>query len=557
MSFTTISVLLVVAASFGLLAKILKQPLLIGYLFAGLLLSILGVVKEPASLESFSNIGIALLLFLLGLEMKLKELPEIGKVALLTGIGQIVFTSLFGFLIAVILGFEALPAVYIAVALTFSSTIIMVKLLSEKKDLESLYGRIAVGFLLVQDFVAVAILMFLSGIGSGSGSAAGFMIIGAKALLIFFIVWLLSRKALPYFFEKVVAESNELLFIASIAWALGVAGFVAGPLGFSLEIGGFLAGIALSNLPEHLQIASKTKPLRDFFLVIFFLTLGTQLTVGAEALSILGPALLFSAFVLIGNPLIVLVLMGFLGYRKRTAFMAGLTVAQISEFSLILMNMGRNVGHFGDREVAMVVMVGVVTMTLSTYMIMGADRLYDLLGKYLSVFELRKTKEGAYIKTSVKSDHIVLVGADRTGSNLVHYLKRKNIDTLVIDFNPRVFKRLTADNIEVIFGDMNDPEILEAARVEESKLLISTTSELGANLTLLEYLRTLKKRPNTILTSNSRSEAIKLYEAGAGFVLVPEVVAGDYIRHLLDTYGVGSRRIAEMGESHFKRITVH
>lgn len=551
MSFADISLFIVVAAVLGLIARTLKQPLIIGYLIAGILLSWFGLIKDHDSLMSLSNIGIALLLFLLGLEMKLKELPDIGRVALLTGIGQIVFTSSVGFILAILLGFDTLPAVYIAVALTFSSTIIIVKLLSEKKDLGSLYGRIAVGFLLVQDFVAVIILMLLSGLGSGSTSFFGFVLISLKAVALLFVVWFLSKRILPHLFNKIIARSNELLYIASIAWALGVAGFVAGPLGFSIEIGGFLAGIALSNLPEHLQIASRTRPLRDFFLVIFFLSLGAQLVVGPEVLAMIGPALLLSMFVLIGNPIIVLIIMGFLGYRKRTAFLAGLTVAQISEFSLILMNMGRNLGHFGDSEVSMVIMVGIVTMTTSTYMILGSDKLYKYLDRYLSIFEFSSSKENVFIKESKKSGHTILIGVDRTGSSLLSYLNKKGIDVLAIDFNPYVYQKLTANNVDVIFGDMSDIEILEAANLEQAKLIISTTSHFSANLIFLEHLRSLSKKPVTIFTSNSRYDAIKLYEAGAGFVIVPDVVAGDHIKHILESYGSETSKILEKGKNNF------
>lgn len=319
MEFSQIAILLVVAAVAGVIARYLKQPLLIGYLFAGFILAFLGVVTDIEVFSGLGQIGVALLLFLVGLEMNIRELPSIGKVALLTGLGQIIFTSGIGFLISRLLGFTILPSMYIAVALTFSSTIIMVKLLSEKNDLASLYGRIAIGFLLVQDFVAVLILMFLAGLGRGDVALGGYLFTFGKALVLFALVWILSKKVLPQIFERLIANSTELLFIGSIAWALGVASFVAGPLGFTLEIGGFLAGLALSNMPEHLQIASRTRPLRDFFLTIFFLLLGTRLLVGNLG-EVAAPSLVFSLFVLVGNPVIILIILGLMGYKRRTSF---------------------------------------------------------------------------------------------------------------------------------------------------------------------------------------------------------------------------------------------
>ncbi len=555
MEFSQIALLLVIAGVFGILAKVLKQPLIIGYLFAGLFLALTGKVGDSASLSSLGNIGVALLLFLLGLEMNLGELPTIGKVALFTGLGQIIVTSTVGFFIAYVLGFGLLPSVYIATALTFSSTIIMVKLLSEKKDLSSLYGRIAIGFLLVQDFVAILILMFLSGLGQGKQTPGEYVLIAVKAIALIITIWLLSRRLIPRFFDKVIATSQELLFIVGIAWALGVASFVAGPMGFTLEIGGFLAGIALSNLGEHLQIASRTRSLRDFFLTIFFLYLGTQLVVEGGVLSVLPQGVLFSLFVLIGNPIIVLMIMGLMGYKKRTSFMAGLTVAQISEFSLILMAMGSSLGHVSNSHVALVVLVGVVTMTVSTYMILGSEKIYKKISPFLGIFERKRVIEKAYEKELVLKDHTILVGCDRTGKSVATHLKKKKIPFVIVDFNPRVFREMTAQNYEVVFGDISDIDIMKAVAISDASIVISTISNLEDNLTVLESLKGKPNKPTTMFTAQLRQDAVKLYEKGAGYVIIPEIAAGEHIRHLLKVYGVGgNKRIAKMGANHFNRL---
>ena len=545
--------LLVVAALAGIAAKAFKQPLLIGYLFAGFILSFFGIVGDVEVFSGLGQVGVALLLFLVGLEMNIRELPTIGRVAAITGAGQIIFTSIIGFLISSLLGFGVLQSVYIAIALTFSSTIIIVKLLSQKNDLDSLYGKISVGFLLIQDFVAVIILMFLAGLGRGAVSFSDFGLIGIKALVIFSLVWGLSKKVLPSIFEKFLAKSQELLFIGSIAWALGIASFLAGPVGFTLEIGGFLAGLALSNLPEHLQIASKTRPLRDFFLTIFFIILGTKLVISGISL-IMAPALIFSAFVLIGNPLIVLAIMGALGYKKRTSFLAGLTVAQISEFSLILMAMGVGLGHVTEPALAMVILVGVITMTASTYLILGANSVFAFVKDYLGIFERKKPAEIALNKKKNLKDHVVLVGSGRTGKVLISYLIRRHEPLLVIDFNPQVFTRLTADKVPVLFGDVHDPEILDLAQVNKAKLVISTTSGINGNLVLLEHIRSLRTKPDTLMTALTKDDAVKLYEAGASYVIIPHSMAGEHIRHMLSVYGVGSVRIPKIGKSQFNRL---
>ena len=553
MGFAELALLLVVAAAFGLLAKQLRQPLLIGYLLAGVALSATGAIKDPVAIESLGKIGVALLLFLVGLEMNFRELPQIGKVSIFTGLGQIIITAVVGYAIALLLGFSTLSSLYIAVALTFSSTIIAVKLLSEKNDLGSLYGKIAIGILLVQDLVAILILMFLAGAGRGEFDASGLWILVAKAALAFASVLVLSKKVFPWAFEKFVTGSSELLFVVSIAWALGISALVGGPLGFSFEIGGFLAGLSLSNLPEHLGIASKTRPLRDFFLTIFFLTLGSQLLVG-DFKVIIVPALILSVFVLAVRPLIVLPIMGVLRYKKRTSFLTSVTLSQISEFSIIIMAMGATLGHVSRSETAMIVAVGVVTMTASTYLISGADRLYLLLRNFLTIFERKDTYEGALLEDRHISDHIVLVGCDRTGSSLISFFEKKSLAFLVVDFNPKVYARLSADRKPVIFGDVSDPEILDLCKMDKARFVISTVSTQSENLTILEHIKGLRRKPISIFTSETRSEALKLYEAGASYVLVPAILAGEYLRHIFVSHGMGEERIRKMGKGHFNRL---
>jgi len=554
MEFGQIALLLVFAAGFGVMSSFFKQPAIVGYLLAGLLMSSLGLLPDAPILESFGQIGVALLLFLLGLEMKLSELPTIGKAALFTGIGQIITTFSFGFIIALLLGFEIVSASYIAIALTFSSTIIIVKLLSEKKDLQSLYGRISVGFLLVQDFVAVVILMFLAGLGQSGGGAFDYLALFLKAAVLLSAVWFLSKKVLPGLVERFVATNSELIFLFSVAWALGIAFFVSEQLGFTIEIGGFLAGLSLSNSPEHLQIAARTRPLRDFFLTIFFVILGTKLGLSDQTLSIIPQAVIFSLFVLVGNPAIVMAVMGALGYKKRTGFMAGLTTAQISEFSLILVAMGLGLGHVTQGDVSLVTMVGVITMTLSTYLIMGSSRVFEAISPYIGFFERKRTKEGVYIKKTDYKGHIVLLGCDRSGFPIASYLKRKGIyKFVVVDFNPRVFTKLSSEGYNVIFGDIEDPEILDASGLEYAKLVISTTLDYKADLTALEYLKTKNSRANSIFTASEKRYGIKLYEKGATFVVVPESLAGDYVKHLLRV-SFSSSGLVKMGKNHFNRL---
>lgn len=552
MDFGYISALLVVAAVFGIMAKYAKQPILIGYLFAGAVTSYFGFLTG-GEFETLGKIGVALLLFLVGLEMNISEISTIGKAALITGLGQISFTSVIGFLISTLLGYSVITSLYIAVALTFSSTIIIVKLLSEKRDLNSLYGKISVGFLLVQDLVAVLILMFLAGFRSGEVSAFSILYLVFKAVGLFAFTWYLSKKILPSLFQKIVGHSSELLFVVSIAWALGISALVGGPLGFSFEIGGFLAGLALSNVSEHLGVASKTKPLRDFFLTIFFVTLGSQLIVDNLGV-VLVPSLIFSLFVLIGNPIIVMSILGRLGYKKRTSFLASVTVAQISEFSFILMAMGLSLGHLTNPAVTTIVMVGAITMTISTYLILGAEKIYPKIKSWLTVFEKHTTNELVVVGDEKFNDHIILVGCDRTGQRLLPFFKNKAHQLVVVDYNPDIFKKLSQDKIKTVLGDATDEEILKLLNIGASSMVICTASTLSENVSLLKHIKGFKKAPTFIGNAQTREDAIKLYERGANFVLVPEVLAGEFLRHIFISHGVAHERFKKMGKSHFNRL---
>ena len=552
MEFSQIALLLVGAAVGGVIAKVLRQPLLVGYIIAGFVMASLGLMPQGEILSSLGAIGVALLLFLVGLEINLDEISTIGKVALIIGICQVVATSIVGFLIATLLGFGTLPSIYLGLALTFSSTIVIIKLLSEKDDLGSLYGRISVGLLLVQDLVAIIILMFLAGLHGGEYSFQSYLFIIIKGALLLASVWVLSRKILPLFFKRIIDQSTELIFIVSIAWAIGVAAFVGGPLGFSPEIGGFLAGLAISSLPDHFQIATRTKPLRDFFLTIFFLLLGTNIILSQIGLVFI-PIIIFSIFVLVGNPLIMLIIMGILGYKKRTSFLASVTVAQVSEFSLILMSMGLLLGHISSKEVSVVVFVGIVTMTLSTYLILRAEWLFKKLEKYLVFFERRNATDGKSNVVEPMTDHVVLIGSHRTGASIISILKKRKFKFLVVDFNPSLANSLMNKNIPVLFGDISDLDILEASNISEAKLVISTSPDIHDNLTILNYLRSQKAKSEIILKAHTINEAILLYKKGADYVVVPEIFVGEHIRQIIKSHGV-SGRITKLGQSHLKRL---
>ncbi|MEX2007472.1 MAG: cation:proton antiporter [Candidatus Levyibacteriota bacterium] len=533
--FFEITVIICLAAFLSLIFRFLRQPPILAYILTGVILGPLGFLHLQGGevLRSLSEIGITLLLFMLGLELKFSELKSVGKVSLIIGLGQVIFTSAVGYFISIALGFSQITSFYLSIALAFSSTIIIVKLLSDKKDLNSLYGKISVGFLLVQDFVAIIALIFLSGFTAGDSlSPASFIVLTLKAVVLFAAVILTSRHLIPAIVNR-IAHSHETLFLFSIAWAFGMSALVSSPLvGFSIEIGGFLAGLSLANSFESSQIATRIRPLRDFFITIFFVTLGMSMLI-SEFSSVLIPGLILSAFVLIGNPLIVMVIMGVLGYRKRTGFLTGLTVAQISEFSLIVIYMGNRIGHVSDRVVSLVTFVGAVTFVASTYMILNGNHLYKIISPYLGMFERNKIKE-KNISSEQFEDHVVLIGARRMGERILEALiKNKDTKIVVVDFDPNIVGDLQEDNITTFYGDIADPEIQELAGITKAKLIISTVSDVEDNILLLRAVKNLKKKPKILLLALEKHEAVELYKEGADYVVLPHIAGGHHIAKIL------------------------
>ncbi len=549
---TDLTFIVIGAAIAGFIAKLIKQPLLTGYIFAGLILANLGLVHNSENVEFMARIGASLLLFLVGLEMKISDVKSVGKAAFFTGIGQILITTLVGFLICIGLGFQNTSALYIAIALTFSSTIIMIKLLSEKRELSSLYGKIVVGFLLVQDIFAILLLVVLAGISQNNFTVFSLMAIVGKLIFLLFVTWYLAGRAMSKIVDSYIANSQELLFITSIAWALGISFITAGPLGLSMEIGGFLAGLSLSKVSENFQIAAKLRPIRDFFLIIFFVTLGMKL-VASDLVSILPTALVLSFFVIIIQPLIVLIIMAFLKFKKKTSFMAGLTVGQVSEFSFILMAMGLSLGQVTNKDVALVIVVGIITMTVSTYIIMSADKIYLFFKPFLKNFE-RNGAEDLYIPHGEElKDHIVLIGCDRTGREILSYLQKSKSQFVVVDYNPEIASQLALNGINVVYGDIGDEEIQNSVSLHDAKLIISTTSSLADNLSLLKFLKSKKTKISTIFTSHSHFDSKSLYQSGASYVIVPENLAGSHVGLILRSGDKVNKIIRKLGKGFRKR----
>ncbi|MGQ9687215.1 MAG: cation:proton antiporter [Desulfobaccales bacterium] len=523
--FHEITAILLVAAAVGMLGLVLRQPLIVSLLAAGILVgpSGFGLITSPDQIELLAHIGISLLLFVVGLKLDLHLIRTMGKVALATGLGQVLFTSVFGLLIALGLGLPLVAAVYVAVALTFSSTIIIVKLLSDKREIDSLHGRIAIGFLIVQDIVVVLVMIGLSALGddSGGGRSLGLelaWVIGKGAVFLLAVAATM-RYAFPAVLPR-LARSQELLVLFAIAWAIFLAS-VGDALGFSKEVGAFVGGVSLASTPFREAIGSRLVSLRDFLLVFFFIDLGSRLDLAMLGTQ-LPKATLFSLFVLIGNPLIVMAIMGYMGYRRRTGFLAGLTVAQISEFSLILGALGLSLGHIHQDTLGLITLVGLVTIGLSTYMILYSGGLYEVLSPWLRPFErqtpYRETESDS--APQAPAAEIILLGLGNYGGAIARKLLRRQKRVVGVDFDPEALASWRP-SLPVLYGDAGDPEILEHLPVGQALWVVSTVRDLDLNLGLLQALKTRGYKGRVALTAQNENEAQDFLEAGADAVLRP------------------------------------
>jgi len=551
--FLEISLIIGITTVIAGLMRLFKQPLIIGYILAGIVVgpAVFNLVSRGETVGAFAHIGIALLLFTVGLSLNPKIIKEVGRVSLITGVGQVLFTSLVGFLLGKMLGFSDIASAYIAVALTFSSTIIIMKLLSDKGDAETLYGKIAIGFLLVQDLIVILVLMAISSFSGGvtfSSVAVGVLLKGFGLLT---AVFLLAVYILPHLLKS-WAKSQEFLLLFAIGWCLILAS-LSYYLGFSIEIGALLAGMALAISPYRWEISAKMRPLRDFFIVLFFILLGSQM-VFADISRYIVPILVFSAFILIGNPLIVMILMGALGYTKRNSFLAGLTVAQISEFSLILVALGVSSGHLSSEILSFVTVVGLITIAGSTYMIIYADRLYILLSKYLGIFERKGRKVDEHKHQRRKGYEVILFGYNRIGYDILSALKRSKQKFLVVDYNPEIIQSLTKQKIDCRYGDAGDIELLEDLNLGRCQAVISTIPDKDINLLLIAKTKKASRRTMVIAVSHQIDEAIELYQAGATFVLMPHFLGGHYLASLIAKSGLRPKVFSHERAFHIKRL---
>ncbi len=548
--FLDIAIITVVATLGGYIARVLKQPLIPLYILAGILIGpIFGLITGADIITTLSEFGIAFLLFIVGLEIDIKRLREITNIAVVGGILQTLIFGLIAFIIAGALGFSVIESIYLSLIVAFSSTMIVLKLLSDKKELDTLHGRIIIGLLLIQDIFAIIALSVLTSIDSLSISPI--LISVAQGLLGIAAAAIAARFIFPTIF-RFAARSPEILMLSALS-ILFLFSLLFNYLGLSIAIGAFIAGVSLANLPYSQEITARIKPLKDFFATIFFVSLGLTISLGSVA-GLWPIIIIFSVLVIFAKPLTIMIMSGLFGYRKNTSFLSGISLAQISEFSLIIVFVGYGLGHLSLSIVSLTSIIAIITITFSTYLITFSKFLTHRLSSILKILE-RKTKlKEEFNKNESLQNHVILFGSDRVGKKILERLIAKGERVVVVDYNPEIIKSLKNSKATAIYGDMGDLEVLEELDLDKAKMVISTVPDLENNLLVLE--KTNEKNPEslTYATANSIDNALELYHAGSDYVILPHLLGGERAALILEESGGNLAKIINNKKEHIKEL---
>ncbi len=550
--FLDIGMIMVIAAVFALIARAIKQPLIPAYIFAGLFIGpMFTLITNRTVITTLSEIGIAFLLFIAGLEIDLNRLRNVGLVSTLGGTIQVLAIFAVGFLLSLMLGFMSVEAIYLGLIVAFSSTMVVVKLLADKRELDTLHGRIILGILLMQDIIAVLALSMLTTINQFSGAVL--IISMLKGLGVFIVAWMASRFVFPQLF-KFAAASREMLFLLSMGVVFGFAALF-NYINFSIAIGAFIAGLTLGNLPYNIEIISIVRSLRDFFATIFFVSLGMELSINSLG-SMIWPLVIFLVIIVLLKPIITMFVCAYFGYKRRPSFLTSLSLAQISEFSLIIVSQGLILGHIGRDMLLFVVILAVVTITLTSYLSKYENALFKKFSGHLKIFD-RFSEEGdvlEYIPKKRTNEHFILLGHNRIGYSIAKTLRNMKRELFVVDYNPEVIKHLIKERIPCIYGDIGDIEILERLNLKSVYMVISTVPDKTDNLLVIKKTREVNKTALIIVTASQLDDALKLYDSGADYVIMPHFLGGEHVSVMIEDFTGNVNKIIETKVKHIEEL---
>lgn len=516
-----LGLIIVAAALFSLLGRRARVPSIVAFLVAGLVLGpVSGLIGASDALKMLTESGIVLLLFLVGLELTVDRIREVGKVALIAGTVQIAVTSVLGFGLSLGLGFELVPAALLAAALTISSTVVVVTILVERDESSSGHGQAAIGILLVQDIFVILLLTVLTGLGGGQATGAIAITLGLlKAfggmLALMGLMLVSARYLLPRPFAW-AGKSRETVFIWSLSWCFLVVS--AGHfLHLSHEIGAFLAGVSLAQLSHSHDLQRRVRPLMNFFVAVFFVTLGIGMQVDVSA-SIWARAIALSLFVLIGKFFIVLFIAAKLRFDSRRAFFTALLLTQISEFSFILAAVAKNSGLPVGETGALLGLVGMITITLSSLLIGARAPLYRFLVKRGLFRAFPPPPDDSGDTSKKRSRHIIVIGMNTLGRELARRLTDRGESVVAVDTDPVKLRDLPCVTLH---GNAESPALLREAGLEKAKLLVSTMHIESTN-DLLAFRCRVAGVPAAIHAVNLR-EVANLLDMEVAYMMSPKV----------------------------------
>jgi Kef-type K+ transport system membrane component KefB len=534
------------------IAHYLKQPLLLAYIAAGVIIGPrigFGFIKNEHDIETISHIGLILLLFMIGLEINVKKLKEVGRSLVVTGSMQFVICVLLGLGFFSLLGFTMgggnYNLLYLAVCCGLSSTAIVVKLLYSKFELDTLAGRLTLGILVFQDIWAIIMLSIQANLASPD--VILILLSFVKGALVVLISLLASKYILPGLF-KAVAKTPEIVLIASIGWCFLICG-LAEVFGLSLEMGALIAGVAISTFPYNHDVIAKVINIRDFFVTLFFVALGMQISNPSDNPGILLYAVAAAVFLIASRFLSIFPLLYSLKNGNRVSLLTSINLSQISEFSLVIAALGLAAGQISPEILTIIIFTFVITSVASTYMIKYSDEIQKFLSRIVVKIGFKDvgSKESKAGDFNNDKRDIAILGFYTIASSLISEMESYDAvnedgvrildNVMVIDFNPEVHKKLTDKGIKAFYGDISHTDTLHHAGLEHAKIVISTIPDsilVGTNnLKLLSNIRSVAPNAKVIVTSDSPDMAVKLCENGAHYVLVPRVLSAQSIMEVL------------------------
>ena len=557
---TSIGISILSATVLAYFAYLLKQPLILAYLAAGIVIGPqmgFGWIKSDHDIEIIAEIGLILLLFMIGLELDLKKLKESGRSLITTGIWQFILCVAMGLGYFYLLGFTisgqehfeyeilgvkiiggAYDLLYLAVCIGISSTTIVIKLLYEKFELDTLAGRITLGVLVFQDIWAIVVLGIQPNLANPeiltilwSFAKGGFLVV---------ISLLISRYLLGKVFKQ-FAKLPELVLVASLGWCVLVCG-IANSFGLSLEMGALIAGAAISTFPYNLDVIAKIVSIRDFFITLFFVALGMQIPNPLDNPGILGIAILIAIFLIITRFFSVFPLLYFLNNGNRVSLLAAINLSQLSEFALVIASLGISNHHIGPDILTIIIFVFVITSIISTYMISYSHPLQARLSRLVATIGFKDITNAPQEDEPMIAKEIALLGFFRTASSLIKEMEELDSSLkaklVVIDLNPIVHQKLQAHGVKVIYGDISHLETLHHAGIAHAKIVISSLPDTMLkgtdNLKIIRKMKKLCPHAKIIVTAESPFRALKMYHEGADYVLLPRVIVADHLIDILD-----------------------